>query len=67
VNKWIGRNYSRLYIEMREPVFELLDKLHKFGWDSEQPLATLTPEHVIAVLEKYVDGHTNVGNSPRMG
>ena len=48
-------------VEMREPISGLLDQLHKFGWDSEQPLVTITPQHVIMVLTKYVDGHIESG------
>lgn len=48
-------------VEMREPVSGLVDQLHKFGWDSEEPLVTITSQHIIIVLTKYVDGHIEPG------
>ena len=50
------RELLKSLVEMREPVSGLLDQLHKFGWDSEQPLVTIAPQHIITVLGEYVDG-----------
>ena len=51
------RDLLEVLIQMREPVSEVLQKLHSFGWDSEEPFITLMPKDVIAVLKKYLDGH----------
>lgn len=48
-------------VEMQKPILELLDQLHQFDWDSGEPLITLTPQHIILVLKKYVDGQ--IGSS----
>lgn len=40
-------------IEYREPIAPLMQELRTYGWDSDEDLATLSPEHVISVLNRF--------------
>ena len=42
-------------IEDKEDVSSLMKELRTFGWDSDE-LVTLTPSHIIDVLNKYLVG-----------
>src|SRR5882762_4115286 len=48
----------RSLISLESPVDDVLSALQRFGWDSRE-LVTLTPEHIIAVLRRFMAGEFN--------
>lgn len=48
-------------IEFREATPDLMKELRSFGWDSENELATLTPQHIINVLNQFISGEISNG------
>ncbi|HKZ60614.1 MAG TPA: hypothetical protein VJ547_12335 [Candidatus Thermoplasmatota archaeon] len=43
-------------VELGGPLLRLLGDLAKYGWDADEPLFEVRPEHVGAVLKRYCDG-----------
>ena len=46
----------RALIEYEEDIPNLMQELREYGWDSEEELATLAPQHLEKVLNDYVSG-----------
>jgi hypothetical protein len=38
------------------PIEPVLAELREYGWDAEAPLFTLTRQHVLAILSRYLAG-----------
>lgn len=43
-------------LKFDRPVSQIDSLLGEYGWDSEEELVTLLPEHVASVLERYLQG-----------
>jgi hypothetical protein len=43
----------RALVEHTESISSLMEELRTYGWDSEEDLVTLKPEHITRVLSKY--------------
>ncbi|MFC3151316.1 hypothetical protein ACFOEK_09790 [Litoribrevibacter euphylliae] len=41
-------------VEYKAPIGDILEDLKSYGWDSEINLVTLTPFHLINVLERFI-------------
>ncbi|MEZ8185569.1 hypothetical protein ACED29_07050 [Shewanella sp. 5S214] len=46
-------------IEFRGSTPDLVKELRFYGWDSENELVTLTPQHIINVLNQYTSGEVS--------
>ena len=43
-------------LNFERPVGELREQLSSFPWDCDEPLAKLLPEHLAAVLQRFLNG-----------
>jgi hypothetical protein len=39
----------------RLPIEPVIAELQEFGWDAEKPLFTITRQHVMGILSRYLD------------
>ena len=46
-------------LELRMPLSRICALLQAVSWDSEAKLATLTPQHIVAVLSRFVAGEVS--------
>ena len=44
-------------IDLSEPIEEVLTALSRYDWDSDRPLVTVRRQHVLCVLNEYLEGH----------
>jgi hypothetical protein len=49
-------NALRRLLEGAAPLDETLEAIGALPWDSDEELVTLTPEHVIKMLERFLSG-----------
>lgn len=43
-------------LKLDRPLDQILPPLNQFGWDSDEELATLHPQHLISILNRYLSG-----------
>lgn len=43
-------------LKFDKPPSEILPVLNSFGWDSKQPLITLQRQHIVNILQEYLNG-----------
>lgn len=46
-------------LNMEEPVEKFYELLNKFEWDSEKELVVLTEQHILNILQKYLNNDIN--------
>jgi hypothetical protein len=43
-------------LKLDRPLDQILPPLNQLGWDSDEELATLHPQHLISILNRYLNG-----------
>ena len=43
-------------LKLDRPLEQILPPLNQLGWDSDEELATLHPQHLISILSRYLNG-----------